>query len=67
VKSRLCGVGVLTKEQAYDLGCVGPMLRASGVAQDMRQLGYAAFNEIQGRAGHAHRRRFLRPLRRPLR
>jgi ech hydrogenase subunit E len=47
VKSRLCGVGVLTKEQAYDLGCVGPMLRASGVAQDMRQLGYAAFNEIQ--------------------
>jgi ech hydrogenase subunit E len=47
VKSRLCGVGVLTKEQAYDLGCVGPMLRASGEAQDMRQLGYAAFNEIQ--------------------
>jgi ech hydrogenase subunit E len=47
VKSRLCGVGVLTKEQANDLGCVGPMLRGSGVAQDMRQLGYAAFNDIQ--------------------
>ena len=36
----------VTKQEAYDLGCVGPMLRASGVAQDMRQLGYAAFNEI---------------------
>lgn len=47
VKARLCGVGVLTKQEAYDLGCVGPMLRASGVAQDMRQLGYAAFADIQ--------------------
>ena len=28
VKARLCGVGVLTREQAHDLGCVGPMLRA---------------------------------------
>ena len=40
------GVGVITKQEAYDLGCVGPMLRASGVAQDMRKLGYAAFNDI---------------------
>ena len=47
VKKRLCGVGVLSRQDAYDLGCVGPMLRASGVAQDMRQLGYAAFNEIK--------------------
>jgi ech hydrogenase subunit E len=47
VKARLCGVGVLSKEDAYDLGCVGPMLRASGVSQDMRGLGYAAFSEIQ--------------------
>jgi ech hydrogenase subunit E len=46
VKARLCGVGVLTKEEAYDLGCVGPMLRASGVPQDMRRLGYAAFSDI---------------------
>ena len=29
-----------------DLGCVGPVLRASGVAQDMRQLGYAAYSEL---------------------
>lgn len=47
VKDRMCGVGVLTKEQAYELGCVGPTLRASGVSQDMRQLGYAAFNELR--------------------
>jgi ech hydrogenase subunit E len=47
VKSRLCGVGVLSKSEAYDLGCVGPTLRASGVAQDMRRLGYAAFRDIQ--------------------
>jgi ech hydrogenase subunit E len=37
VKKRLRGVGVLSRQQAHDLGCVGPVLRASGVAQDMRQ------------------------------
>jgi len=46
VKDRLVGVGVLSKQDAYDLGCVGPMLRASGVAQDTRKLGYAAFKEL---------------------
>lgn len=46
VKARLGGVGVLSRQDAYDLGCVGPTARASGVAQDMRQLGYAAFNEL---------------------
>jgi ech hydrogenase subunit E len=47
VKDRLVGVGVLSKEDAYDLGCVGPMLRASGVAQDTRKLGYAAFKDLE--------------------
>jgi ech hydrogenase subunit E len=47
VKARLGGVGVLSRQDAYELGCVGPTLRASGVAQDMRQLGYAAFNELK--------------------
>ncbi len=46
VKARLCGIGTLSKQEAYELGCVGPMLRASGVAQDMRTLGYAAFGDI---------------------
>ena len=46
VRHRLGGVGVLTKQQAYDLGTVGPTLRASGVCQDMRQLGYAAYKQL---------------------
>jgi ech hydrogenase subunit E len=46
VKKRLCGVGVLSRQDAHDLGCVGPTMRASGIAQDMRQLGYAAFKDL---------------------
>ena len=47
VKSRLVGVGALSTADAYQLGCVGPMLRASGVAQDTRHLGYAAYGDIK--------------------
>jgi ech hydrogenase subunit E len=47
VKARLGGVGVLSRQDAYELGCVGPTLRASGVAQDMRTLGYAAFKDLE--------------------
>ncbi len=43
VQSRLKGVGILTKEQINRLGGVGPFARASGVAVDMRTLGYAAY------------------------
>jgi ech hydrogenase subunit E len=46
IRHRLVGVGVLTKEQAYELGCVGPTARGSGLAQDLRQLGYAAYGEL---------------------
>ena len=46
VKHRLCGVGTLSREEAYSLGCVGPTLRASGWARDTRKLGYAAFKEL---------------------
>jgi ech hydrogenase subunit E len=46
VKARLCGVGVLSRADAHDLGCVGPMVRASGVPQDLRKAGYAAFHEL---------------------
>jgi len=46
VKKRTRGVGVLTREQAMELGAAGPTLRGSGVAQDMRQLRYAAFDSI---------------------
>lgn len=46
VKARTVGKGVLTREQAMELGAAGPTLRGSGVAQDCRQLGYAAFKEL---------------------
>jgi Ni,Fe-hydrogenase III large subunit len=46
VKHRLVGVGRLTKEQAFSLGAVGPMARASGVAQDLRTMGYAAYPHL---------------------
>lgn len=46
VASRLKGVGFLTKEQAHDLGAVGPFMRASGIALDTRKMGYAAYPDI---------------------
>jgi ech hydrogenase subunit E len=46
IKKRTVGKGVITKGQAYELGLAGPTLRASGVCQDMRLLGYSGFNEI---------------------
>ncbi len=46
VKHRLCGVGIVSKEDAYALGAVGPTARGSGVVSDMRKLGYAAYKEI---------------------
>lgn len=46
VQKRTKGIGVLTYKEAYDLGAVGPTLRASGVPEDMRTLGYAAYGEL---------------------
>jgi ech hydrogenase subunit E len=46
VKARTVGKGVLTGEQALQLGAVGPTLRGSGVAEDARLLGYEAFPDI---------------------
>lgn len=47
VRKRCVGVGVLSNEQAVALGAVGPTLRGSGVAQDARMLGYAAYPELK--------------------
>lgn len=44
---RTKGIGVLTKEQAYNLGTVGPMARASGINSDMRSQGYAAYGQLK--------------------
>jgi Ni,Fe-hydrogenase III large subunit len=46
VQSRTRGVGVLSKNDAYTLGAVGPMLRGSGVAQDLRSSGYGAYDDL---------------------
>lgn len=46
VKKRTCGKGVLSYEQALELGAAGPTLRGSGVPQDMRMLKYSAFSEL---------------------
>lgn len=46
VASRLKGVGILTKEDAIINGAVGPMMRAAGIEQDTRKLGYAAYGDL---------------------
>jgi ech hydrogenase subunit E len=47
VKLRTKGVGVLSKQAAFDLGAVGPMARASGISMDMRTQGYAAYKNLK--------------------
>ena len=46
VQTRLRGVGVLTAQQADELGCCGPFLRASGIARDIRSTGYCAYGDV---------------------
>lgn len=46
VKSRLVGVGVLTKEEAMEYGAVGPMGRASGVEHDVRLDGHGVYDKL---------------------
>lgn len=46
-RGRLEGVGKITKQQAIDLGTVGPTARAAGVNVDLRRDDpYAAYDEI---------------------
>ncbi|NDQ56625.1 MAG: NADH-quinone oxidoreductase subunit D [Acidipila sp.] len=45
---RTKGVGILTAQQAIDLGVTGPPLRACGVAWDIRKaMPYAAYDQYQ--------------------
>jgi ech hydrogenase subunit E len=46
VKLRTKGVGVLSREAAFELGAVGPMARASGIEMDIRSQGYAAYDHL---------------------
>ncbi|RIK80541.1 MAG: NADH-quinone oxidoreductase subunit D [Planctomycetota bacterium] len=40
---RTAGIGVLSPEMAIDYGCTGPVLRGSGVDQDLRRDGEAIY------------------------
>ncbi|MFA5332436.1 MAG: nickel-dependent hydrogenase large subunit [Methanoregula sp.] len=46
VSHRLRGIGMLGKDDAYELGAVGPTARGSGIGIDLRQTGYAAYDRI---------------------
>ncbi len=46
VNKRLVDVAVISKEDAHELGAVGPVMRASGLSFDYRTTGYAAYNEL---------------------
>ncbi|MFH0753021.1 MAG: nickel-dependent hydrogenase large subunit [Candidatus Omnitrophota bacterium] len=46
VKHRMQGIGLLSRADAKSLGAVGPMLRASGVLQDARMMGYSLYGKI---------------------
>lgn len=65
VKYRTKGVGVLSRQAAFDLGAVGPMAKASGVSIDLRTQGYAAYGKLKfepilGTSGDSYERTFVR-------
>jgi len=69
VRQRTVGVGVLSPQQAHDLGAVGPVAKACGIARDHRATGYAAYGELgvepvveQGGDSHARTRVRVREL-----
>jgi NADH-quinone oxidoreductase subunit D len=65
-KQRTVGIGILSAERALQLGCTGPMLRASGVAWDLRKKQpYAVYDQLDfdipiGRVGDCYDRYLVR-------
>lgn len=49
VRHRTKGIGIILEKEAYELGAVGPTGRGSGIAEDARMLGYAAYDKIDFR------------------
>ncbi len=47
VRSRLCGVGCISFEDALDLSMVGPFAKGSGVEHDMRTTGFGAYGDLE--------------------
>lgn len=46
VKQRLIGVGILTPEDAKELGALGPIAKGSGIPLDLRTTGYSAYKYL---------------------
>ncbi len=46
VKNRTVGVGTMTYDEAVELGAVGPVVRGSGVVQDMRTTGIGVYDKL---------------------
>lgn len=65
-KQRTVGIGVVKAQEAIDMGFTGPMLRASGVAWDLRKhQPYDAYNEMDfdipiGKTGDCYARYLVR-------
>jgi NADH-quinone oxidoreductase subunit D len=65
---RTKGIGVLTKEEAINMSCSGPVARASGVVRDLRKdepyLAYkelaGSFKVVCGKAGDCYNRYLVR-------
>ena len=66
VLDRTKGVGVLTREQAINFSTAGPVLRASGVAYDIRRAApYSIYDRFDFNVITTPKRRPLRPILRP--
>ncbi len=65
-KERTFDVGILSAEQALNLGCSGPILRASGVAFDLRKdMPYSSYGDFDfgvptGKTGDVYDRYLVR-------
>jgi len=46
VKKRTVDKAVIAADKAFELGLVGPTARASGMARDMRMLGYSGLDQL---------------------
>ena len=47
LRQRSVDIGVLTKQEAIEWGCTGPILRSAGVPWDLRRAQpYDAYNEL---------------------
>jgi NADH-quinone oxidoreductase subunit D len=65
-KSRMVGIGYLSKEDAISYGCSGPTARGSGVSCDIRKLypyevyGQVSFEEVTDTGGDCYARYLVR-------